>query len=195
MKELLAKQIFIVQSYGVDETTVRSLLDAGTNPDCANSAGTTPVHISALFGFIEILVLLIEDGASIDLLDEDRRNGLHYASIAGQGQIVEELIDSGIRIDLSDAAGLAAYDYAQKAGHREIMNILKENGPVREAVSFMQKIPGERLQRALRHFSERYDPDMTSVHKAAYQGDMPTLMKSRLAENVSLLIIALISLR
>ena len=28
---------------------------------------------------------------------------------------------------------------------------------------------------------------MTSVHKAAYQGDMPTLMKSRLAENVSLL--------
>ncbi len=170
-----------------DETTVRSLLDAGTNPDCANSAGTTPVHISALFGFIEILVLLIEDGASIDLLDEDRRNGLHYASIAGQGQIVEELIDSGIQVDLSDAAGLAAYDYAQKAGHREIMNILKENGPVREAVSFMQKIPGERLQRALRHFSERHESDMTSVHKAAYQGDMPTLMKLRLAENVSLL--------
>ncbi|RQM30505.1 hypothetical protein B5M09_001625 [Aphanomyces astaci] len=61
---------------------VRYLLSRGANPDCAK-CGATPLHRAAYSGAEESVALLVQHGASLNLVDTsfgDHRTALHKAA-------------------------------------------------------------------------------------------------------------------
>ena len=61
-----------------------------------------PLHVAAALGFIDIISLLIEHGASVDGLDEELWTPLHFAASQGQKEAIEALIHSGSNVNAVD---------------------------------------------------------------------------------------------
>jgi len=81
-------------------TVVSLLLDAGEDPSRYNPAGchahSTPLHQAALAGHLEVVRLLVERGARLDLRDiYHAGTPLDWAVYAGQHEIAEHLRRTG----------------------------------------------------------------------------------------------------
>lgn len=70
-----------------DMSAVRSLLDAGADPDAAGAGGHTPFHLAASRGNRELAELLIEKGADERLLIEDGRTAAQVAREHGKAEM------------------------------------------------------------------------------------------------------------
>ena len=122
---------------------VQELLDSGNDPnEDAGPEGAYPLHLSALKGNKEIVRVLLDNGARIDLkaTNKDEATPLAWAAFFGQKDVVSLLIEAGAPINAIDAnqytpldaAGIAwraSQDNAAWAKNlMEIMTILKANG-------------------------------------------------------------------
>lgn len=102
------------------EAAVRVLLD--------NGAGNQDALIAAArCGHVEILRLLLEQGAEIDDGD-DHWNLLHCAALHEHPEAVRLLLDRGVKIDAVDGRGRSALHYAATTGHPETVGLLLERG-------------------------------------------------------------------
>ena len=62
----------------------------------------SPLHLACDIGNIEIVQLLLENGADIDVLDNDFMTPLHYASNRNHFKIIKKLIKYKAKINQSD---------------------------------------------------------------------------------------------
>jgi hypothetical protein len=65
--------------------------------DEQDEEGRTALHFAAGYGELECAKLLIEKGASVDLLDNNKNTALHYAAGYGQADSVKLLLDKCAR--------------------------------------------------------------------------------------------------
>ena len=65
--------------------------------DEQDEEGRTALHFAAGYGELECAKLLIEKGASVDLLDNNTTTALHYAAGYGQADSVKLLLDKCAR--------------------------------------------------------------------------------------------------
>ena len=122
---------------------VQELLGSGIDPNKdAGPEGAYPLHLAALKGNKEIVQILLDNGAKIDLraTNKDEATPLAWAAFLGQKDVVSLLIEAGAPINAIDAnqytpldaAGMAwraSQDNAAWAKNlMEIMTILKANG-------------------------------------------------------------------
>ena len=122
---------------------VQELLDSGIDPNKdASSDGAYPLHLASLKGNKEIVQILLDNGAKIDLraTNKDKATPLAWAAFFGQKDVVSLLIEAGAPINAIDAnqytpldaAGIAwraRQDNAAWAKNlMEIITILKANG-------------------------------------------------------------------
>ena len=127
---------------------VQQHIDAGTDlnnypiPEGLPFAGAHPIHLAVLKGNGEIIKLLLDNGAKIDLKsrNKDEAPPLSWAAFFGQKDMVLLLIKSGAAMNVVDAnraTPLDAADFAwelsradkEKARiHMDIITILKSNG-------------------------------------------------------------------
>ena len=127
---------------------VQELLDVGIDPNIdagpvgTSLAGAYPLHLAALKGNTEIVQILLDNGAKIDLraTNKDEATPLAWAAFFGQKDVVSLLIEAGAPINAIDAnqytpldaAGIAWRASQDKAAWAqnlmEIMTILKVNG-------------------------------------------------------------------
>ena len=122
---------------------VQELLDSGIDPNKdASSDGAYPLHLASLKGNKEIVQILLDNEAKIDLraTNKDKATPLAWAAFLGQKDVVSLLIEAGAPINAIDAnqytpldaAGIAwraNQDDEEKAKKlMEIMTILKDNG-------------------------------------------------------------------
>ena len=133
--------------YARDVNIVQQHMDTGTKPN-ANPipegfplAGAYPLHLAALTGNEEIVHILLDNGARIDLeaKNKDRATPLHWAAFFAQKDIVLLLVQSGAPINFIDANNATPLDAAvfakmvNQSDDRiakqmgEIITILKEN--------------------------------------------------------------------
>jgi hypothetical protein len=84
------------------EGNLEDLKTCINNEVCALSAtsmkgllGETPLHLAASGGHVEILELLLDEGAHVDAQDIDGETPLHYAVMAGQVEAVAVLLSHG----------------------------------------------------------------------------------------------------
>ncbi len=98
--------------------------------------GATALHIAAGFGRTECVQLLINRGAEVDSVDNEKWTPLHCASAKGHLQTVRTLLDQGADIEAQMWDGGNALHMASKEGHVQIVKELVErraklNVPVR----------------------------------------------------------------
>ena len=63
-----------------------------------NDSNQTPLHLAALEGHLDVVMLLIQQGANINSLNTSNETPLHYASRQGHLDIIEYLIKIGANI-------------------------------------------------------------------------------------------------
>ncbi len=96
-----------------------------------NEEGTSKQHpmISACKnGHHEVVQLLIANGVSVDLQDEDGISALICASYFGHYEVVKFLITNGAEVNLKGKNKGSALMFASYNGHCEVAKILLENG-------------------------------------------------------------------
>lgn len=74
---------------------VKLLLDQGADINMADSAGATPLHVAAIYGFDKIVRLLLARGANRNLVDMHGRTPLDCAQANGDAGVVRLLTEAG----------------------------------------------------------------------------------------------------
>ena len=106
-------------------SAAKLLLDAGADPNIANSVGMTPLLVASHFGTASIVKLLIEHGADVDALGTEQGiAALHVAAENGDAQIVRLLLDAGATIPIKNAFGYTPVQLAQNADHPDIAQMI-----------------------------------------------------------------------
>jgi tetratricopeptide (TPR) repeat protein len=106
---------------------VRCLLSRRTDVNVRGVYGRTALHSAGSEGSVEIMRLLINNGAEIDIQTTDERKWtpLHVAAIQGQLSAVETLLEYGANPDITDGDGMTALQNAELQGHEDVARILR----------------------------------------------------------------------
>jgi len=75
--------------------TIKALLKDGESPDGKTSDGFTPLYFSALYKRIDIISLLIEYGADINLVGTESGAALHVATYKNHIKVMQKLLKAG----------------------------------------------------------------------------------------------------
>jgi len=79
--------------------------------------------VASLNGYTEIVKLLADNGAELDLKSSDGSSALIFASQNGNAEIVKVLLERGADPNLKDNKDKTALDYA---GNPDIKNLLMQ---------------------------------------------------------------------
>lgn len=110
-------------------SAVNALLDNGANPDGNEKApDVKPLILAAHRGLTDFAKTLLENGASIHVIDTIGMSALHWASHENQLDMVRLLLSHGANIDLLGADGIIPLYSATTGGHLEIVKLLLEAG-------------------------------------------------------------------
>lgn len=80
----------------------RILLEAWAPVDDRDEAGTSPLHLSAQKGHVDVVRLLLQCGADKDAVDESGWTPLFFASWAGHAAVARMLLQAGANARVSD---------------------------------------------------------------------------------------------
>jgi len=113
---------------------VRLLLDRGASID-SRTRFRTPMHgretaliLASRGGHGDVVKLLLDRHAGVDLLDATHRSALSYAAQMGHGGIVERLLGVGGAVDPVDDQGRTPLHWAIAGGHNAVALALIEAG-------------------------------------------------------------------
>lgn len=102
---------------------IRFLLEHGAGLDL--DVNGLPLHVAVQGGDYELVRLLLEKGANIEIVDKDGRTALMFAVKSGQSQVVKLLLDAGANIDTTDVNGLSALRMAKANYSEDIVELLR----------------------------------------------------------------------
>jgi ankyrin repeat protein len=121
---------FVERARDGDVFAVRYFLDAGMNPDAADSDGKTPLVAAAEKGRLEIVQLLLNKGAKVDLRDgKYRATPLIWASLGGHEAIAELLLARGADPKIKEQKqGVDALIAASARGRTKLVKLLLDHG-------------------------------------------------------------------
>jgi ankyrin repeat protein len=103
------------------------LISKGADVNTRNNWGITPLIGTSTNGNREMVQLLIDNGADVNM---GYWNGtpLLVAAAAGHTDVVKLLIDKGANINASDDRGRTPLSRAQQQGHSKIVELLRQHG-------------------------------------------------------------------
>lgn len=97
------------------DITIR-LIKAGANINQRTIYGSTPLHLAARVGNIELIAVYLYFNIPIDVEDDEGWTPLHEAAFFGQHEAVKYLIKQGANCDIKNAAGDTPVQVALKSG-------------------------------------------------------------------------------
>ncbi|KAI5946370.1 Ankyrin repeat and SOCS box protein 3 [Manis javanica] len=109
-----------------ENAEIIKLLKKGANKECQNDFGITPLFVSAQYGKLENLSILISSGANVNCQALDKATPLFIAAQEGHTACVELLLSCGADPDLycnEDNWQLPIHAAAQM-GHTKILDLL-----------------------------------------------------------------------
>lgn len=99
-----------------------------TNTDLYNDEGERPLHLAAYSGRVDLIRMLLDRGAGLNLLDDNENNALHHATMnynsSGAEATVEFLLSRGINSDIRNMQGNTALHYAADSGDIKVIKAL-----------------------------------------------------------------------
>jgi ankyrin repeat protein len=113
-----------------DTTTAETMIDngeAGVNEEIG--FGETPIFFAVENDQMEMLKLLLEKGAKVDVRDDEGRCPLTMAAKAGKNEMVKTMVKAGGNPDSKGQEGITALMiYAERHDGLEMAKFLVENG-------------------------------------------------------------------
>lgn len=104
-----------------DTPRVLALLKGGANPDSRSPYGA-PINLAAALGPSEIVVALLDAGASPQTPGFGGASPLHAAVLSGQSEIIKILLDRGAKVDALDNLGRTPLlTYASSSSHNIVV--------------------------------------------------------------------------
>ncbi|XP_063983689.1 ankyrin repeat domain-containing protein 29 isoform X3 [Diachasmimorpha longicaudata] len=117
-----------------DAKRLRVLLESGrVHIDCKDKTSTTALFFAAQGGFVDIVNLLIEHGATVDSCSIDGGTPLFVACQCGHLDVVESMIERGANVNAHMKDGATALFIASQNGHVRILEVLLEHGAKTDA--------------------------------------------------------------
>lgn len=107
------------QEYAEDPTLVTEMLSH------ASDSQRTLLHLSALFGFHELIGELISHRVDVNQRDKGGYTALHYAAIFGHIACVQVLVNGDAHLGVTDRWGRLARELAMDSNHHGIEKILE----------------------------------------------------------------------
>ena len=105
---------------------VHELLRLGGKESMTKVAGMcgTPLHWAVLGGHKEVVLVLLDEGCSIDVVDNNGRNALYTAAHGGHVDLIVMLVERGLDVNSTDANGYTPLHYAAANGKLEAVHEL-----------------------------------------------------------------------
>lgn len=142
VKEYLEKDNTLVNavdsSSGINETALgittfsghkeltEMLIKKGANVNHQDAFGIAPLHGAARTNQLEVIKILIENKANIDLpTTSGKETPLHYAARYNNPDVVKLLLENKANKNAQDASGLTPYDAAKKENADKVLDLLK----------------------------------------------------------------------
>ena len=101
----------------------------GANPEEVGQDGMSALHFAGYLGADQVIPLLVEKGAQINLHDKEGRTALHLAAYAGQTSAVAALMDQKADPEVKESTGgMTALHLAVAQKHSETVQVLLEKG-------------------------------------------------------------------
>lgn len=109
------------------------LLSHSRSVELRNGIEMTPLQTAASFGYIEIIRLLLDAGASVDALDSHRpsNTALTYACRNGQYEAAKMLLKHNANVNWLCEDGMTPLTIAKHVGHSELEMLLRRYGATR----------------------------------------------------------------
>ena len=112
-----------------DHNLVRELILNGTDVNCRDKSGQSPLHHACYLGYFDIVKQLIDSGAIIDIkVPQAELTPLHAATMNGDINIVGYLVERGAEIDSEDHRGATPIFAACWIGNLSVVKFLVEAG-------------------------------------------------------------------
>ncbi|OMJ93575.1 hypothetical protein SteCoe_3411 [Stentor coeruleus] len=100
-------------AYGLKEACEVLLYNGeATDINALTSMNRTPLHLATIHNHLNVVKLLIHEGAVIDLKDNDKSTCLHYASTQGYKDIVDWLLRKNPPLNVKNLLGRTPVDIA-----------------------------------------------------------------------------------
>nr|XP_043634983.1 protein VAPYRIN-like [Erigeron canadensis] len=100
------------------------LLETDASVDFRDQYGLTAMHIAAIKGLNDVVMLLVEFGCDLECTDTEGKTPLHMAVIGGNKDTAEVLIIRGARMDVECHRGATPLHIAQTMGYESIAQFL-----------------------------------------------------------------------
>ena len=118
--------IWAAASWRNDIATIKAHIDAGTNIDTVDDwTGKTALHYAAEYGHLEIVELLLANGANVNRRDDDKATPLYFAAVGGFVDVARLLLDYGADINARDKAKESPMDGAVFFGHMNVADLFQ----------------------------------------------------------------------
>ena len=86
--------------------------------------GRTILHIAAIYGYTEIIKIILKHDVDVNARDDQGNTSLHYAAWYGQAKMVEKLLEAGAVSSIKNKKGETPLDIASKYNRHDIFALL-----------------------------------------------------------------------
>ncbi len=120
--------LLLKSAHDGDISGVKDAIKAGANCSVVDGRGMRPIIWAALRGHVEIIRVLLANGAGVDELNTAEWTPLMEASMEGHHLIVKLLIEEGANVNAETNVSGTALMFASIKGHVDIVKQLLEKG-------------------------------------------------------------------
>jgi ankyrin repeat protein len=137
-KDRWEEPVLILAVNGYLADMVKLLLAHGALVNAKAPKGETPLMCAV--GNVEIMELLIDNGANLDRTDDNGQTALMWAVRYDEYDSIRLLIDKGAALDMKDDAGMSIHDLAKQSRKPEALQQLIESSRHAVAVSKQERL-------------------------------------------------------
>ena len=114
----------------VDPAVCRVFIDAGADIEArASKGGRSPLHLASCSGALEVVKMLVEAGAGVNVTDDDGDTCLILAAYHGHTETVRYLVGlPEVDVNHCDIDNETALGFAAKNGHTKVVRVLIDAG-------------------------------------------------------------------
>ena len=114
----------ILAAYNNQPLIAQKLIEHGADVNFTFSQGAA-IHGAAFKGYLNVVSLLVNNGAVLDEPDQNKTTPLIYATLFGHTDVAKFLFERGADPNYEDATGSSAQKYAESLKNEELLTLFK----------------------------------------------------------------------